>query len=146
MKAIYFLIGLILITAELLLVYTLYSLFYPFKPVTFNRERFVVLTKEVKQGGNLIYNADVCKNMEIDTVIARSFVNEIVYSASSTISTLPKGCVNINVAVPVPAELPAGNYFLRSRFIYDINALRTVTVIHDSEEFEVIEQHEWNTK
>jgi hypothetical protein len=139
MKFINLLIGILILTAEALLLYAGYFLFYPFEPVIFNHDRFAVVTKEVKRGGSLIYTADVCKNMEIATEVSRSFNNEITYLLPVTISTKPKGCDITKVAIPIPKELPAGHYFLRTRFTYKINALRTITVTHDTEGFGVIE-------
>ena len=142
MKTINFLIVVVLLTAEILLLYGMFYLFYPFNPVTFNRERFEVLTKEVQQGNSLIYRADVCKNMDIATEFTRSFNNDIVYLIPPTVSTRPKGCAITDIAIPVPEELPTGEYFLRTRFIYRLNALRTITISHDSEKFEIIEKVE----
>jgi hypothetical protein len=139
MKIINFLMLIVIITAEVLLLYGIYFIFYPFKPVTFNRNKFEVITKEVKQGEPLIYRANICKNMDIATEVTRSFNNDIIYLLPPTVSTKPTGCSITNVAVPVPEELPAGEYFLRTRFVYKINALRTITVTHDSEEFEIID-------
>lgn len=140
MKIINTLIGTVIITAEILLLYGLYFLFYPFKPVTFNRDKFEVVTTEVKRGESLIYKANVCKNMDIATEITRSFNGEAVYLLPTTVSTRPEGCSINNVAVPIPEAVVPGKYYLRTRFVYKLNALRTITAIHDSEEFTVVEK------
>lgn len=140
MKFVNLLVGLLIITTEALLLYAGYFLFYPFNPVSFNKDKFVVETKEVKSGESLIYTADVCKNMDIATEISRSFNNELVYLLPPTTSTRPEGCSISKVAIPVPEELPPGEYFLRTRFTYKLNALRTITVTHDTEKFVVLEK------
>jgi len=138
-KLLHYSIALLLITAEVLLLYAGYFLFYPFHPVTFNKDRFEIVTKEVKRGESLVYRADVCKNMDIATEVTRSFNNSLVYLLSPTTSTRPEGCSVTNVAISVPEELPTGEYFLRTRFTYRLNALRTITVTHDTEGFTIVE-------
>jgi len=140
MKILNILIALLLVSAEVLLLYAGYFLFYPFKPVTFNKDRFAIENKEVKKGEILYYTADVCKNMEIATELSRSFNNEFVYLLPTTVSTRPVGCSVTKVAIPIPEELPTGDYYLRTRFTYRLNVLRTITVTHDTEGFKVTEK------
>jgi hypothetical protein len=117
----------------------IYWLIYPYEPIVFKEDKFPVSTKEVKQGGNLVYVSNSCKYFNGSTEISRSFINGLVFSLPTSISTRPMGCVSDNIRVFVPNDLPAGRYYLRTRFTYQVNPLRVISIIHETETFEVVE-------
>lgn len=121
----YFIIGLIV-----------YWSVYPYNPLTFKKP-FEIKNMVVKQGGYLEYISDYCKNLELPSVISRSFINGIVYTTPSAITDRKSGCNQLTIGVHVPDELPPGKYHLEVVYRYEVNPIRTITVKNVSDEFYV---------
>ncbi len=132
-------VTLILIVLLGILSVVVFWLTYPYKPIVFNNLPFKVENKVVKQGTPLIYVADYCKYSEKIPTVTRHFVNGIVYlvSLDSAVSK-PKGCGIFKVQILVPDTLPPDNYKLKITYKYQINPIRTVDVVVETEPFTVI--------
>lgn len=123
-----------------ILLYVMYLILYPFKTVEFKDNRFPVLTKQVKQGKEMIFVSSYCKYVDLPATVSRAFINDFAYATETTITYAKKGCNTMKVVVYVPKELPLGKYYLHNKFVYQVNPLRTITLVHDSEEFEVVKE------
>ena len=129
--------GTVLITFVFLLIVG-YWQFYPYKTVVFNDKVFPVVTKEVKRGENLVYLSKACKYSNVIVEISRSFVDDLVYDMPITTSNRELGCSTSVVNIFVPQSLPVGTYYLRSRYYYQVNPIRTIVINQDTEVFKVI--------
>lgn len=128
----------VLVGTAMIVVIT-YWLIYPYVPITFTDPVFPVLTKRVKQGKNLEIVSSFCKYMETTPTLTRTFENGLVFSTPQMAVSRDMGCHTVTIHVPIPEELPAGKYHLKQIYQYKVNPLRTITLIHKSEPFEVIE-------
>lgn len=115
----------------------IYWLIYPYRLLVFNDPSFPVQTKTVKQGGVLSYTSDYCKYTNNPASVSRVFQDQIIFSVPSQITNRPNGCNVITVGVPVPFELPPGQYILRNVYQYQPNPLRTITIMENTETFTV---------
>jgi hypothetical protein len=122
-------IGLVLLSA--------YWLFYPYKLLEFKDAIYPVINKEVKRGEILYIKTDVCKFTDKVSQTSRSFVDGIVFNIAQTTTSRSAGCVNDNVSIYVPENLPAGEYYLKNIYQYKVNPIRTITYIHNTEKFKV---------
>lgn len=114
-------------------------LFYPYKDFYFLTPKFTVANKVVHQGGVVTYTSHYCKNFEHVIAVSRTFENKLIFVTPAIINNRPKGCHTIQVEVPVPEELPVGVYHLSNVFRYDPNPIRTITIVQNTEDFEVVE-------
>lgn len=112
---------------------------YPYEPTVFQEEPFKVETKVVKQGGALIFGGELCKNYSVRPVISRAFTNGLVFYTPLVVGEKSIGCQDARVAVRIPQELPVGVYFLKNTYQYRVNPIRIIRLVHNTEEFEVIE-------
>lgn len=115
-------------------------LFYPYEPLTFKGDVFKIVNKKVAQGELLKYVSDYCKYTNSSASVTRSFVNGIVYTTPTVVTSRDCGCHKITIGATVPKELPVGNdYRLEMVYQYKVNPLRTITIKRSSENFSVIE-------
>jgi hypothetical protein len=121
----------------LIIVFTIW-LNFPYKPLKFNQDLLPIVNKTVKQGESLQYVADYCKYVDLTAQVSKRFVNGLIYTTPTTLTNQNTGCHTVTVFVPIPPELPPGNYYLSNIYQYKMNPLRTVTIIQNTEWFEVI--------
>lgn len=121
-----------------LLILIIYWSVFPRKILEFKKDNFKILTKQVKIGGVLKYQAHTCKYVNSPATVTRSFINGVIFSTPSFESNKKIGCCNDVISVKVPPELEAGRYYIRNTYVYRLNPVRTVTFIHQSEMFEII--------
>lgn len=121
----------------LLGIFTYWGIF-PLKVLEFERTNFKVLTKQVKPDGVLKYESYICKYADVTATVTRSFINGVIFSTPSFESNRKPGCSKEVISVKVPPELEPGKYYLRNTYVYRLNPIRTVTFIHQSEMFEII--------
>ncbi len=111
---------------------------YPYKPLEVNGDA-QVLQKEVKAGETLIYRLDFCKNMDLPVTINRRFVDGLVYTLPEFSTHNNKvGCKVQDILLDVPVTLPEGTYHFHTEFSYKVNPIRTVTILVESNEFDII--------
>lgn len=116
----------------------LFWLIYPYKTITFNSVEFPINKTVVKQGGTISYSVDYCKYINSPATVTRSFINALIYVTPSTINERPMGCNVLNIQVVVPQELPPGNYYMQMNYQYQVNPIRKISILHNTEEFQVI--------
>jgi len=116
-----------------------YWLIHPYQPIVFNKLPFKVDKKVIKAGEELTYNIDYCKHNSIIPNITRYFVDEIVYLLPP-VTALAKnsGCHTNKILVSIPPTLPPSTYYLKLNYRYQVNPIRTIDVIAETEKFEVI--------
>lgn len=124
-----------LITAFVMLCIFFFWSFYPYRTIEWKTDKFPVKTKVIKRGDSLIFVSDYCKYVELSAVVSRSFVNDFSYTTTPVTTYAKKGCNKMKVVVTIPKELPAGRYYIHNKFSYKVNPIRTITLVHDSEEF-----------
>lgn len=112
---------------------------YPYHEFYFETPYFPVLNKVVHRGDTVSYTSKYCKNFDHPIVVSRTFENDLIFVTPSIVNNRPQGCHVLQIEVPIPKELPIGKYKLVNVFRYEPNPIRTITVIQDTEEFEVIE-------
>lgn len=113
---------------------------YPYRTMVVNNDPIQVLTPRVGKGKPLIYRLNYCKYTDKQANIQKSYVNDITFPASLTIASNLKGCREANVSQIIPYELPSGEYRLKIVFIYQVNPIRTISVVAYTEKFLLIER------
>ena len=138
MKFLNYLALLSILSAIFLIGLITFWLNYNYQPLVFNDPVMPVLTKTVRAGETLRYVSNFCKNTNEPATVSRRFINGIVFATPVIITKSEKGCQEKTVAVSVPLELLEGPYRLSIVYQYKVNPLRTITVVQDTETFEVI--------
>ncbi len=130
----------IFLAAFSLMLTIFYWMNYPYKVIEFKKDEFSVITKKVQQGGLLRYTISYCRTKGYPLTVSRSFVDGIIFTTPSIESHLPEGChKGEEIRVPVPTDLPAGVMHLDNIYTSRVNPLRTVSVRHKTETFEILE-------
>lgn len=87
--------------------------------------------------GVVILNINVCKNSDVVGQTRVSFVSssrEIFLPMSE--EKLPKGCLDQEIPILIPKEMPADTYKIKFRVTYDLNPLKkNITDEFESKEF-----------
>jgi hypothetical protein len=110
---------------------------YPYKPITFN-EPHQVLTKEVKRGEHLVYQVNYCKNTKSIPTITKIFVDGIIYAVPEIVAVdRETGCNIQQVQMYVPKALPDGEFYVKISYKYQVNPLRSITVVTQTEKFTI---------
>lgn len=122
----------------IILLYIICLLVYPYKIIEWNDEIFPIENKIVRAGESLIFTSDYCKYVDLPATISRSFINNFAYATTPTITNAHKGCKKMRVIVPIPAELPDGEYYLHTKYVYEVNPLRKITYTKDTEKFTIM--------
>jgi len=125
-----------------LIIWASYSMFYPFKTVTFNRIPAEVTTNVVNAGESMTYQLDYCHYTDVSVEITRQFVDGVIYSTPSFRQKVSKGCDIHNIELPVPSTLNSGTYHLRIFVEFDVNPLRKITKEFETTKFKVIGKDE----
>jgi hypothetical protein len=113
---------------------------YPYKPIVFTNLPFPVDKTVYKPKDILQYKVEYCKNTNLIPIVTRYFVNGIVYLASSNPAVQkPKGCGSTTVQIVVPESLMKDTYYLKINYRYQVNPIRTVNVMGETEKFAIIE-------
>jgi hypothetical protein len=116
-----------------------YWLFAPYKPIVFNNLPMKVANKVVKVGTPLIYTSDFCKYDTLIPLASKSFVDDIIYNTpAEVVVAKPKGCNVLTFQTLVPETLPPDDYVLKITYKYQVNPIRTVDVLVETEQFQVI--------
>lgn len=116
-----------------------YWLLYPYNPIVFNNLPYKVDSKMVRAGGLLSYNVDYCKYNNLIPQFTKSFVNGIIYIVPPEGAVVkPSGCHVVKIVITIPETLPPDTYILKISYRYQVNPIRTVDVMAQSEPFKVI--------
>jgi hypothetical protein len=112
---------------------------YPYRPLVVNNHPYPVLTRQVKQGGILIFEMDYCKYTDNEVTISRRFIDGLIYTVSNLTAYNPRGCRKVLITEDIPQNLPSGEYVMSFNYTYEVNPIRRVTVTAHTQKFEVIE-------
>ena len=115
-------------------------LLFPYKTLEINNVPYPV-TPRVEQGGVVIFEMDYCKYTDKEVVISRRFVDGIIYTLPEMITAHNEmGCSVSYLTEEVPENLPAGNYYMKFYYTYEVNPIRKITIQARTQEFEIIER------
>lgn len=113
---------------------------WPYTPIKFNKLPLPVSTKTVKRGEVLRYETDFCKYSRTIPSVQKIFVDSITYNiVSPFVSSKQVGCADLDIGLEVPKALPVGNYHLQIIYNYKVNPIREITVVVESETFDVVQ-------
>lgn len=134
----YILSMIVLAIAMVFLLTIIYWQVYPYKTIEFKYELAPVEQKEVKRGEYLVYILDYCKYTDKEAQINRSFVDGLIYLTPDGIADQLGGCGVARVQIYIPKSMPVGEYQIKQTRHYQLNPIRTETVIYYTERFTVL--------
>lgn len=137
-KLIYYVAWSSIIIAMSMMIYLSFLMFYPYKVVTFNNDKFSVLTPEVKRGDMVIFKSSFCRYTDVTSIVSRQLINDFIYYYQEFTSSLPKGCQVKVMNVKIPEYAEPGEYYIRNTYRYKINMIREIVYIKDTEKFRVV--------
>lgn len=112
-------------------------LLFPYKTTEFKNLPIKVENKTLAAGEDLVYYVEYCKYTDVFPEISKKFVDGIIYTVPSAVSSTKKGCGTNKIQIEVPKNLPAGVYHLNLNYRYKVNPLRTIDIIVVTEDFTV---------
>mgnify|MGYP001563702585 CR=1 FL=1 len=134
-----YIVGIITIVMTLIFIISIsYMVFFPFEPVTFNYDKFKILTPEVKGGDSVKFESSYCRKMDVPVVISRQLINTYLYFYPDVIGMTSLGCQKRVVTLKIPTTSEKGEYFVRNTYRYQVNTLREVVYVKDTEKFKVV--------
>lgn len=137
-KTIYYFSMATIILAITLIGYIFYLAFYPFEPVTLNKEPFRVFTKTIKQGEYLQYELDFTKNSNIKPEITYYLVDGSITQLKPTGGVnRPTGRQVRNAEILIPLATKPNRYHLQIDLVYKVSPLQTKYYSWVSEQFEI---------
>lgn len=117
----------------------LFWLNYPYRIIEFDSDKFSVDRYYVRQGQVIVFDSNYCKYTDLSAGVYRIFKNDIIFHTPKMIGNIKKGCSSVSVAVPIPKELPPGEYVIENVYEYQVNPIRSIVIRHDTEPFYVTE-------
>ena len=127
-----------LLISFLFVLYMAFLLIYPFNIMEVKQQPLPVISKQIKQGDNLVYVLDYCKYMSLPSEISPQLVDGIIFAFPTDISYVDKGCNVVFGSVPIPVSVPKGKYYMRFIVTYKVQGVREINYMYKTEEFEVI--------
>lgn len=121
----------------LILLMLAYLAFWPIDIIKPLQQPYKVLTKSVKAGDILIYEVNACKYYELESVVFRTFSDDLTYTAPPVPNTVHKGCGKTKVTIEIPKNLPPDNYHLDLKIVYHVNFIHEVEYNFKTEDFTV---------
>lgn len=118
-----------------------YWLLYPYNPITF-KSPYKINTNVVSQGDTLRYTFEYCKHSSQLPEVKREFVDGIIFVSTDSRANVRVGCGTAISQVYVPDTLPPGEYTLRITVKYQVNPLRVISYIRETNQFKVTERSE----
>jgi len=128
----------LILTSVLIVLLTFWS-FYPYDPIKYSSDYQMNKTSYV-QGEQAFYTVDYCKFTDISPELKREFVDGIVLTAENITPLLEKGCRAQSIPILIPDTLPEGHYQLRITLFYEMNPIKTIKIVHNSNWFDVKEK------
>lgn len=115
-----------------------YWFLYPYQPLEMNEP--VEIEQDVYHTGDVIYATfNFKKNTDIIPDISMSLVDGVVYTLPKYSPINPPGIIKDRVVgiLQIPLSIPCGEYHLDWVASYQMNPIRTVDVMYESEKFRV---------
>lgn len=127
-----------LMTAFGLMATFIYWFTFPYKVADFNNPMIVMNeNKTVTRGEQLSYVINYCKYTDVMPELTKFFIDGIIYEMPRTPGIALKGCGNATTYVHVPMAIPPGTYTLKTVARYQVNPIRTISIVNYSEPFTV---------
>lgn len=120
------------------MVLTVFLSFFPNNIITFEDEKFPVLTPVVVAGDEVEFQVTFYKHYDLLGVINRQLIDGRIYQYAPEAATLNKGFQDRITTVRIPSYVDSGKYYIRTYYTYRVNALNTQEFYMDTEYFEVI--------
>ena len=92
----------------------------------------------VEQGGVIAYEFDYVKYTDVVPDVSKQFVDGLIFNTAEGGVALPKGAGHAVIECPIPKTLPPGTYRLEITRKFQMNPIRTITIVDSTEEFTVI--------
>lgn len=127
-----------LVIIAIVFIALLYMLFWPIQTIELQDNPIPVLTKSVVAGDILKYKFTYTKYTKKRCVAHRVLLNDTLINLPAISSIAPIGTHTVTVTVKIPEYAPPGKYILRTKLVYQVNPLRTIERVFDTEEFEVL--------
>lgn len=136
----YYISMVILVSAIAVVVVAGFLALMPVEVIKPNVQPYKVITKEVKQGGTLIYEVDSCKFKSVPARIVTRFVDKdgTRYPQPTEDSNVVVGCGKTRTTLAVPFNMPEGEWYLDLEVAYKVNPLRTEYYNFKTDEFVII--------
>lgn len=115
----------------------LFWLLYPYKTV--NIPRSVMTQRYATQGSMVSYTLRYEKFTTQPALIRRRFVDGLIFNAGEFNSDVPPGKGLELREVRIPKTLPPGRYRIQEVATYQVNPIRTITVVSETDVFTVTE-------
>jgi len=139
MKRLPYILSMIFLSlAGVFLLIIIYWTVYPYKTIEFNTDVAKVHNKQVERGEYLYYEIDYCKHTDKEAKLTRSFVDGVKYDIPDGYSDVEKGCAVKVIQIYIPKGIGTGTYMIKQVRHYQVNPIRTIDVVHFTEQFEVI--------
>lgn len=129
------------VTIAVALLFTIvvfFWLLFPYKTIEFNTDVAKVQNKQVERGDYLYYEIDYCKYTDKEAKLTRSFIDGVKYDIPDGYSDVEKGCAVRVIQIYIPRGIGTGTYMIKQVRHYEVNPIRTIDVVHFTEQFEVI--------
>jgi hypothetical protein len=113
---------------------------YPWKTIEFKKPALEVLNKKVRPGDCLKIKYEFTKYTDRQAVVTKMFINGVNYGVEANSVPRKAGTYSfIGTSTKVPPEIPPGkNIIVRSAYTYNFWGIRDITVMIDTEPFEVL--------
>ena len=113
-------------------------MFYPYHINIFTSP-YPIENKVVRSGEYLKYKVSYCKFFKNIPTVSKYFVDGIIYSIPQELSLdNPIGCHTNNIQLYVPRGLPPGNYLVKTVYAYQVNPIRNIKVVTETERFDIV--------
>lgn len=136
-----------LFLTTVILVIVLYCWFYPYKTIVFLNEPFPIVNDGLERdkdtgypilypGDKLYYQVEYNKYINKKCFVTRQLMNDYIITLDNLVGNVPNGYNKIKSCdVKIPLDCEPGKYYLRTTFSYQVNSLREISVIADTETF-----------
>lgn len=119
-----------------------YWWFYPYKPIVYLTPQYKIMNenKTATVGGQLVYQVNYCKYVDVIPTITKRYVDGILYDTPQSKGVVARGCHITNVYNTVPETLVPGTYKMDLVIDYQMNPIRHIIYNNQTEEFTIIKK------
>lgn len=114
----------------------IYWYLFPKLPIQFYQQPHKVLTKQVKSGDYLTYEAWFCKYSDITPEVSKAFIDGVIYEIPVVVfEAYKQGCGMAHIQVYIPRNLPLGTYYIQTNYRYQVNPVKVFDITTKTEAF-----------
>lgn len=138
-KILHFLSYATILFAMAFMLWVAYMILWPVKVFEVDPSPMEVVTKEIRPGDNFVYIARYCSFNESTVRFTPQLRDGTVVSFPTRTTSIKEGCFEaVSNSLEIPANTPPGVYNFRFVNEVEINPLRTITIISETEQFTVL--------